>query len=208
MSRVEYLRYPDGVRSGSTRPSASGERSLDSLMSSSGNSAVSSASACPMLLRAAWRNSALRRGAGEEHQPELADPDLVTVLQQRVVDPVAVDVGPVEAADVVDPVGPVGAMELHVPAGHGDVVEEDVALRMAACAHDVGVEEVAAPGPRSTLHDEQRAPGREGVRRGRVGLVQDRAVVAVRLGRGTAEADRRGRLDRRRLERVTTLGAE
>src|SRR3954447_1849749 len=130
MSLVEYLRYPDGVRSGSTRPSASRKRSLDSLMSSSGNSAVSSARACPMLLRAAWRNSVLRRGAGEEHQPELADPDFVAVLQQRVVDAVTVHVGAVQAAHVVHLVGAVGAMELHVPAGDGDVVEEDVALRV------------------------------------------------------------------------------
>src|SRR3954466_106447 len=132
MSFVEYLRYPDGVRSGSTRPSASRKRSLDSLMSSSGNSAVSSARACPMLLRAAWRNSVLRRGAGEEHQPELADPDLVAVLQQRVVDPVAVHVGAVQAADVVHPVGALGAMELDMTTRHRDVVQEDVALRVPA----------------------------------------------------------------------------
>src|SRR5215216_2946292 len=107
-------------------------------MSSSGNSAVSSARACPMLLRAAWRNSALRRGAGEEHQPELADPDLVAVLQQGVVAAIAVHVGAVEAADVVHPEGALGARELDVPPRDGDVVEEDVALRVATRTDHVG----------------------------------------------------------------------
>src|SRR4051794_4638423 len=155
MSLVEYLRYPDGVRSGSTRPSASRNRSLDSLMSSSGNSAVSSASACPMLLRAACRNSFLRCGTGEEDQPELADADLVAVLQQGVVDAVTVDVGAVQASDVVHLVGALGAVELHVPTGDGDVVEEDVALRVATGADHLGVQQVAAPGARPALHDEQ-----------------------------------------------------
>src|SRR3954470_17747238 len=173
MSFVEYLRYPDGVRSGSTRPSASRKRSLDSLMSSSGNSAVSSASACPMLLRAACRNSVLRGGTGEEDQPELADPDLVTVLEQCVVDAVTVHVGAVEAAHVVHLVGPLGPVELHVPARHGDVVEEDVALRVASGADDVGVQQVASARARPSLHDQQRTAGWQGVGCGGIRLVED-----------------------------------
>src|SRR3954454_23693566 len=98
-------------------------------MSSSGNSAERSARACPMLLRAGVRTGSLpRRRAGEEDQAVLADPDLVTVLEQRVVDPAAVHVGAVGAADVVDRVGAALAPELHVPSGDGDVVEEDLAL--------------------------------------------------------------------------------
>src|SRR3954464_13764338 len=208
MSFVEYLRYPDGVRSGSTRPSASRKRSLDSLMSSSGKSAVSSASACPMLLRAACRNSVLRGGAGEEDQPELADPDLITVLEQCVVDAVTVHVGAVEAAHVVHLVGPLGPVELHVPARHGDVVEEDVALGMAPGADDVRVQQVAAAGPRSSLHDQQRATGRQRVGSGGVGLVEDRSILSLALDGRYAEGDRRRRLDGRGLERMTALGAE
>src|SRR5690242_20092627 len=145
MSSTEYFRYPDGVRSGSTSPSDSRNRSFDSLMSSSGNSAERSASAWPMLLRAVCRTGLLaRRRAGEEDQAELADPDLVPVLQQRVVDPVAVHVGAVEAADVVDPERASLPVELDVPSGDGDVVEEDVALRMPTGADRIGVEQVAA----------------------------------------------------------------
>src|ERR1700712_4743188 len=100
MSCTEYLRYPDGVRSGSTRPSFSRCRIFDSLMSASGNSALRSATAWPIVIRptVACATSAGLLVAGEEDQPELADAHLVTVLQGSIVNPVAVDVGAVEAA--------------------------------------------------------------------------------------------------------------
>src|SRR4051812_23057386 len=107
---------------------ASKYRSL--LSSSDGNSSRSRAWTSPMLSRPvvgaasvidrppperspaerspAERSPAERSPAGtwlpgEEHEAELADLDLVASLQDHVVDPVPVDVGAVQAADVVDP---------------------------------------------------------------------------------------------------------
>src|SRR5947209_58972 len=63
-----------------------------------------------------------------EHQPELADLDLVAVAQGGGLDALAVDVGAVEAADVADGERAALAVELGVAPGHGHVVEEDVAV--------------------------------------------------------------------------------
>src|SRR5581483_11088776 len=68
--------------------------------------------------------------AGEEHQAVLADLDLVAVVQRHLVDPLPVDVGAVEAAHVGDCEAGRGAAELDVAPRDGDVVEEDVALRV------------------------------------------------------------------------------
>ena len=70
------------------------------------------------------------RLAGEEHQPVLPDLHLVTVGQRDArLDALTVDIGAVEASDVGDGEDAVGpAPELHVTAGDGHVVEEDVAL--------------------------------------------------------------------------------
>src|ERR1700709_2831047 len=101
-----------------------------------------------MLNRAADRTGALMRlpsplrlpgGAndrtrrrGEEHQAVLADLHLVTAGQQCLLDAFAVDVGPCEAVGVADAEATtVEPDELRVPPGDGDVVEEDVAVRMA-----------------------------------------------------------------------------
>ena len=65
-----------------------------------------------------------------------------------VVDALAVEVGAVEAADVADGEGGAVADELGVPAGDRDVVEEDVALGVAADGREVGVEQEAAAGVR------------------------------------------------------------
>ncbi len=73
-----------------------------------------------------------------EHQAVLADLDLVAAGERRLVDPVPVDVGAVEAAHVADLEAVVGPDELGVPAGDRDVVEEDVAVRVPAGRGDVG----------------------------------------------------------------------
>src|SRR5689334_17467117 len=63
--------------------------------------------------------------AGEEDEAVLADLDLVAVGQLHGVDPVAVDVGAVQRADVGHGEGVAGAVELRVLARDRDVVEED-----------------------------------------------------------------------------------
>src|SRR6478609_11946451 len=70
--------------------------------------------------------------AGQEQQPELADLHLVPPGQLGLLDPLPVYVRAVEAAHIAD--GEPGAVpvELGVPAGGGHVVEEDVAVRVAA----------------------------------------------------------------------------
>src|SRR5215216_5373497 len=85
--------------------------------------------------------------SGEEHQLELADLELVAGDQLAVLDPLPVQVGAVEGADVVDGEGAVGAAaDLGVAARDGDVVEEDVALGVTAGGHRRLVEQEAAAG--------------------------------------------------------------
>src|SRR4051812_7112617 len=68
----------------------------------------------------------------QEHQLELADLQLVAVDKGGLVDALPIEVGAVERTDVPD-LEPVGAgQDLDVAARDGDVVEEDVALGMAA----------------------------------------------------------------------------
>src|SRR5574341_711727 len=68
-----------------------------------------------------------RSASGKEHQLELADLQFVPADQCALFDPLTVEVGAVERADVVDGEGPVVAPpDLRVPAGHGDVVQEDI----------------------------------------------------------------------------------
>src|SRR3954463_4700714 len=65
---------------------------------------------------------------GDKHQSELADLDLVAVAEGRRLHPLAVDIGAVEAADVTHGEDAALAMELGMPPGDGDIVEEDVAV--------------------------------------------------------------------------------
>src|SRR5437763_331009 len=69
-----------------------------------------------------WSRSATRRArsciAGEEHQLELADLDLVAVLQHRLVDALPVDVGPIQRPDVLHRVAVALAEELGVAPRH------------------------------------------------------------------------------------------
>src|SRR3954453_10511553 len=73
-----------------------------------------------------------RSGPGQEHQTELADLDLVAVDQHRGVDRFMIDVSVVEAVEVDEPELSVLQSKFDVVAADGDVVEEDVAVRMPA----------------------------------------------------------------------------
>src|SRR6188768_1652121 len=156
-------------------------------MSSSGNSVLSWASASPMLIRArdaaddltSARSELAGNVAGEVDEPELADLDLVAVGQHGLVDPVAVDVGAVEAADVGDGEAVRRAPELDVAPGDGDVVEEDLALGVATCGHHVLVEQEPVAGPRPALHHEQRAATRERVDGRGVVVVEGRPLLLL-----------------------------
>src|SRR4029450_1463015 len=122
-SRRSNWRYPDGLRSGRIRPSASRKRIFE--MVTSGNSARSWASTSPMLDRLLVDGCAVtprspvvvtQRPAGGEREPELADLDLVAVLQRRLLDALPVDVGAVEAADIAHQERVLrGPAELRVP---------------------------------------------------------------------------------------------
>src|SRR3712207_9459287 len=112
-------------------------------------------------LRAESRAGGLARArTGQVDQAELADLHLVAPGQRRDVDRLAVDVGAVEAADVVHGEAAALTVELHVPAADGDVVEEDVAVGVPAGGGDVLVEQEATAGVRAALDDQQgRARG-------------------------------------------------
>src|SRR6185369_6978009 len=162
-----YLRYPDGARIGSISPSASRKRNFE--MVTSGNSGRSSPSTSPMLSTPSPRGEVgceaageviasghvVQPGAGDEHQPELADLHLLAVAQGGRLDPLAVDVRPVEAAHVAHGEPGAAAVELGVPAGHSHVVEEDVAVRVAAAGGHVVVEQEPRPGVGAAPHDQQ-----------------------------------------------------
>src|SRR4051812_37891593 len=100
-------------------------------MLTSGKSGWSRARTAPMVIRAgagpAFTRRGSRRGAGAgagvEHQPELADLHLVAGLQDSFVDPLAVDVGAVERADVTDQETVALTAEARVLARDRDVVQ-------------------------------------------------------------------------------------
>src|SRR4029450_2272518 len=66
--------------------------------------------------------------AGEEHQLELADLELVAGDALALLHPRPVQVGAVQGADVVDGEAAGATADLGVAARDGDLVEEDVAL--------------------------------------------------------------------------------
>src|SRR5215207_8378972 len=91
------------------------------------------------------------RSSGEhELEPVLADLYLVPVAQVDRVHPDAVDVGPVEAPHVADPVAPLAVQDLRVLPRDRYVVEEDVALRAAPHGDDL-VPDVVHPATRRPL---------------------------------------------------------
>src|SRR5439155_2016939 len=132
----------------------------------------------------------------EEGQLELPDLQLVAVGELRLLDPLPVHVRPVQAPDVVDEELAVLAPELRVAPGDGDVVQEDVALRMPAGRGHVLVDQELRPRVRTSLHDEQGLAGLE------VALRQRRDLAGLVL-EARSEAD--GRVF---LKRSPTVRAE
>src|SRR5947209_7348590 len=74
----------------------------------------------------------IRGSAVEVGEPVLADLNLVAVTEESRVDALAVDEGAVEAALILEPPAIAVLHEHRVPAGDGDVVEEDPALGRAS----------------------------------------------------------------------------
>src|SRR5690242_7430985 len=73
-----------------------------------------------------------RYGPGQKHQTELADLDLVAVDQHHGVDRFMIDVSAVEAVEVDEQELSILQPKLSVVAADGGVIEEDIALRVAA----------------------------------------------------------------------------
>src|SRR5215208_7378760 len=140
--------------------------------------------------------------AGEEHQLELADLQLVAGDELAVLDPLAVQIGAVEGPDVVDGEAVGAAADLGVAARDGDVVQEDVALGVAAGGHRLLVEQEAAAGVRSAPHDQHGGVLAQLLDR-RDDLFLDLSFEV--LG---GEADGGGRVVRGRGQRGPTVRAE
>src|SRR3954471_15284515 len=97
--------------------------------------------------------------AREVDESELADLHLVTAGEPGLLDPLAVEVGAVQAADVADDKAFVAPDELCMPAGDRDVVKEDVTFRVPSRGRDLGIEQEATPRVRPALDHEQRRTG-------------------------------------------------
>src|SRR3954447_12884676 len=109
-----------------------------------------------------WTSSSCRvmawLSAGDVRELELADLELVAVLEPVGLDAMAVDVRAVEQAEVVEVVVAAAAHEQGVVARDGDVVEENVRVGPAADRHAVGVQrEALADPPAARADDERRA---------------------------------------------------
>src|SRR5207244_2644571 len=79
-----------------------------------------------------WSETRPSRRSGEEQQLELADLQLVAVGDGALLDPLPVQVGAVQRTDVAHDVAGGHALQLGMAARHRDVVEEDVAVRVAS----------------------------------------------------------------------------
>src|SRR5215218_6824775 len=95
--------------------------------------------------------------AGEEGQLELPDLQLVAVLEALRVHPLAVHVGAVERARVVEQPVAGAAHERRVLARDRHVVEEDVGLGRAPDRHPLASERERLPDPATAGADDQRA---------------------------------------------------
>src|SRR5215470_19729734 len=107
---------------------------------------------CPDLCASA--TVCLRAPGPEERQPELAHLDLVPVVQRGLLDSLTVHVGAVQAAHVAHDKPGSMPVELRMAAGHRDVVEEDVAARMAAYRGEVAVKQEPAARVRAAFHQQ------------------------------------------------------
>src|ERR1700750_2383490 len=216
ISDAENRRYPERDLAGSLSPSASRNRILDVLMS--GNSGWSWASTSPMpnwpradcsLMTCLPPASCVILGApaaavggrrrraraevltGQEQQPELADLDLVPAGQLGLLDPLPVHVGAIQAAHVAHGEPGTVPVELGVPPGYGHVVEEDVAVRMAARGGQLAVEPEPAAGV-GPAHDQEHGTAR----RQRAERLRVRVQVVAEVVVGPAQRDGRGSLAR------------
>src|SRR5680860_701066 len=115
---------------------------------------------CGVLSDCAKPRSAALLGGGrdERDQLELADLDLVTGCEQLILHTCAVDVGAVEAAHVMESHPLTVPAELGMTPADGDVVQEDVAVRMPPHRHDLAVEQEAGPAVGPSYGDQQRGP--------------------------------------------------
>jgi hypothetical protein len=84
--------------------------------------------------------------------------------QRRPVHGFTVDVRAVEAADVDNLEFAAYAPELGVPAADGDVIEEDLAIRVTTGRRGGLVEQEPRPGVRAALHHQQRRALRQRLR--------------------------------------------
>src|SRR2546421_3160303 len=87
-----------------------------------------------------WVRVAIMASLVEVGELVLADLDLVAVLEAARVHALAVDVGAVERAEVVEVVVGAAAHDHGVIAGHGHVVEEDVGLPAPADGEALALE--------------------------------------------------------------------
>src|SRR4051794_20524528 len=120
--------------------------------SSTGSGGASTASTCA----SPFSCSVMALSPRDVRELELADLQLVAVLEPVGLDAVAVDVRAVERAEVVEVVVAAPAHEQGVVAGHGHVVEEDVGIRPAADGHAVGVQREALADPPAAGADDER----------------------------------------------------
>src|SRR4051794_13894233 len=117
--------------------------------SSSGGGGMVSSCACSSC-------SVMSLSPGDVRELELADLQLVAVVEPMGLDPMAVDVGAVERAEVVEVVVAAAPDQQRVVARDGDVVEEDVRVRAAPDRHAVGVQREALPHPSAAGPDDER----------------------------------------------------
>src|SRR5713101_6488637 len=125
--------------------------------------------------------------ARQEHQAELSDLDFVAVVELAFFAPLPVDIGTVQGADVAHQVALGPAEKLGVTPGHGDVIEEDVAVGMPANSGDLALEDETRACVRAALHYEDPKALRDSLNRNR----------NLFLGGVTCRFDRQKR-DRRR----------
>ena len=108
------------------------------------------------------------RRPGVVREPVLADLHVHPGAQQDLVHAVVVHEGAVEGVQVHEPVAAVLGPELRVTTGDGDVVEEDVRVRVAPHGDHVLVQQEAGRLVRALVGEQQRGTGREGADRVRL----------------------------------------
>src|SRR3954453_5547859 len=131
----------------------------------SGNSACRCRQTAPivcMRLRLGLSAVALIGSFGHEGQAGFPHLDLLSAFEAGRFDPLAVDVGAVEAAEVLDEELVAAPDQDGVPPGDGDVVEEDLVVGRAADRGALALgQEVLARASAARAHDYRGTLGRE-----------------------------------------------